>query len=341
MAESYAQKHPVNEILSSVLFEAVQDLSLLIQDEVLPPVDVSTVGRTGTLLIENDRNLMGSPDADDLRAPGAERKPITSHIRTTTTYTCDIRCLSDAIPMEDIEDSQFPGDEEERMVRRVGRSLRLKREDRVAQFFMSGAPAWTTVAQAAIPGGSGLQVNVAGATPAVDWHLAHDIVRGTSNGVDPSDMIIPYDVVRACGRNLELRGYVGDATLGVSGGGDRVMPTSAILAVLAQSVGNGSLRIHVGAMRHETAVKGVATAQADQWTDTVWIGLLPGPNAVTVGKSRVRVEPAAAVSFSSMGWVGGMYDTLDLTARHVWAEYHRGDTVINLNRGLRISNVLA
>ena len=70
---SYSNIHPVNEILKNLAIEAIPSDGQLIADQVIEKVDVSSVGPTGTLLIEETRNFMGAPDVSAERAPGAGR----------------------------------------------------------------------------------------------------------------------------------------------------------------------------------------------------------------------------------------------------------------------------
>ena len=72
---SYSNIHPVNEILRNLAIEAIPSDGQLIADQVIEAVDVKAIGPTGTLLIEETRNFMGSPDVDAQRAPGAALRP--------------------------------------------------------------------------------------------------------------------------------------------------------------------------------------------------------------------------------------------------------------------------
>ena len=56
MASSYANLHPVDQILTSLVQEAVPSDDQLIADKVLETIKVPE--RSGTLLVENTRNFM-------------------------------------------------------------------------------------------------------------------------------------------------------------------------------------------------------------------------------------------------------------------------------------------
>jgi len=72
MASSYRNIHPVDEILSNLVAEAVPSDAQLIADKVCENVRVPQ--RSGTLLIETSRNFMGAGAGLDLeRAARAVR----------------------------------------------------------------------------------------------------------------------------------------------------------------------------------------------------------------------------------------------------------------------------
>lgn len=337
MSESYAQLHPVNDIITAVLFESAQD-DPYIADELLPPVDVSAIGRTGTLMIENPRNYLGDPDISDLRAPGADRQHIQTHVRTTTTFACEIRGLEHRIPSENINDSQFPGEEEMRQALILQSVLFSKKETRAANFFFSGAPVWATVAAAAIVGGGAVRWNAADSTPLVDLDAVQDTVRTNYNGVMGSDLVLPHDTANAIRRNLEVRGYQGAVAAGLAAGGDRVMSTEAMTAVVLRQV-QGLRRVHIFDKVTNTAKKGSAIAVGEIATDQAWIGTLD-PSGVARSQNGVRVSRTAGLALSSMPWVSGTYQTPGDTNRAVWMEQHIDYVAIDLTGGMRITDTL-
>ena len=69
MASSYSNIHPVDQILTSLVAEAVPSDDQLIADKVLENIKIPE--RSGTLLLEQTRNFMGAGTGLDLeRAVG-------------------------------------------------------------------------------------------------------------------------------------------------------------------------------------------------------------------------------------------------------------------------------
>lgn len=131
MASSYTNLHPVDEILSSLVVEAVPSDDVLIADKVMEAIKIPE--RSGTLLLEESRNFMGAGAGLDLeRAAGASRATIGGFDRTSQTFKALIYAASDSIAMEDILDSQYPGSEEARIAKKVSRVMKLAREKRCA-----------------------------------------------------------------------------------------------------------------------------------------------------------------------------------------------------------------
>ena len=64
MASSYSNLHPVDQILSSLVVEAVPSDAQLIADKLFENIKVPE--RSGTLLIEQTRNFMGAGAGLDL-----------------------------------------------------------------------------------------------------------------------------------------------------------------------------------------------------------------------------------------------------------------------------------
>ena len=122
MASSYSNLHPVDEILSSLVVEAVPSDDQLIADKCFEAIKVPE--RSGTLLLEETRNFMGAGAGLDLeRAPGASRTSIGGFDRSSTTFKAKIYSAQDSIAMEDIFDSQYPGSEEQRIAKKVARVM--------------------------------------------------------------------------------------------------------------------------------------------------------------------------------------------------------------------------
>ena len=58
MASSYSNLHPVDQILTSLVVEAVPSDDQLIADKIMETITVPE--RSGTLLLEETRNFMGA-----------------------------------------------------------------------------------------------------------------------------------------------------------------------------------------------------------------------------------------------------------------------------------------
>ena len=160
MASSYSNLHPVDQILSSLVIEAVPSDAQLIADKLFESVKVPE--RSGTLLIEQTRNFMGAGAGLDLeRAPGADRVSIGGFDRSSTTYKALIYSAKDSIAMEDIIDSQYPGSEEQRIAKKVARVMKLAKEKRAADLLF-GTANFSNATSTATFGG---KFNASGAEP--------------------------------------------------------------------------------------------------------------------------------------------------------------------------------
>ena len=318
MASSYSNRHPVDQILTSLAIEAIPSDTQLIADRLFEKVNIPE--RSGTLLLENTRNFMGSPDLDLERAPGASRSMIGSFDRTSQTYKAKIYSASDSIAMEDIEDSQYPGSEEARIIRKVARTMKLAKEKRAADLLFTAANyAAASKANAnAIPGGKGVKFNAAGAEPLSDLHIVKDLVFANSHGINPDTLILGREVFRELARNPEMRGYVGDSTAGIASG-NLLLNDQAVIQVLQNVLGIPN--VYVGAARRETAVPGATSSEGYIWTgDSIFMGIMKGSDAIVSKSGNVKAMPVAALDFEYKDMTAGQYDSLDLVRRYVWAE---------------------
>ena len=66
MASSYSNLHPVDQILTGLVQEAVPSDNQLIADKVFETITIPE--RSGTLLVEETRNFMGAGAGLDLQA---------------------------------------------------------------------------------------------------------------------------------------------------------------------------------------------------------------------------------------------------------------------------------
>lgn len=338
MASSYSNLHPVDQVLTSLAVEAIPSDSQLIADQIFEKVNIPE--RSGTLLIENTRNFMGSPDLDLERAPGASRTMIGSFDRTNLTYKAKIFSASDSIAMEDIFDSQYPGSEEARIIRKVARTMKLAKEKRAADLlFTAGNYAAASKSNAnAIPGGKGVKFNAAGAEPLSDLHIVKDLVFANSHGINPDTLVLGREVFRELARNPEMRGYVGDSTAGIASG-NLLLNDQTIIDVLKNVLGIPN--VYVGAARRETAVPGATSSEAYVWTgDSIFMGIMKGSDAIVSKSGNVKAMPVTALDFEFKDMVAGQYDSLDMVRRYVWAEQINQFKMVDSSFGFLVSDCL-
>ena len=330
MARSYSNLHPVDEILSSLVVEAVPSDNQLIADKVIENITIPE--RSGTLLLEETRNFMGAGAGLDLeRAPGASRTTIGGFDRTSTTFKAKIYAASDSIAMEDIFDSQYPGSEEQRMARKVSRVMKLAREKRCADVLFDST-AFNTSSPAT-------KYDAAGAEPLTNLHELKDTVFAAAHGINPDTMILGRDVFRVLARNPEVRGYVGTSGAGIAAG-NRILNDEAVIAVLRDVLGIPN--IHVGQARQDTAVPGATSSESYIWNgETIFMGILRGSDAIVQKSGGVKAMPVAALNFQFGNMVAGQYDSLDKTRRYVYAEEVQSFQAIDSTLGHVLTNTLA
>ena len=332
MASSYRNIHPVDEILSNLVAEAVPSDAQLIADKVCENINVPQ--RSGTLLLETSRNFMGAGAGLDLeRAPGASRARIGGFDRSSLTYRCELYSAQDGIAMEDIIDSQYPGSEEARIVKKVARVMKLAKEKRAADTLFDGSNFNTATSTAQFGG----KFDVAGAEPLSYLHELKDVVFENAHGLNADTLILGRQVFRSLARSGELRGFFGDSAAGVASGA-RVLNDEVVLSVLRDVLGIPN--ILVGAARQDTAVPGASSSESYIWTgDSIFMGILHGADAVQ-SRSGVRMMPVAAANMVFETMKAGQYDELDMTRRNVWADESQKFQVIDGNLGFVLTDCL-
>lgn len=319
MASSYSNYHPVDEILTSLVSEAVPSDSQLIASQVFETVKIPQ--RSGTLLVENTRNFMGSPDLDTRRAPGASRALIGSFDRTSLIYKAETHGLGDKIAMEEIADSQYPGSEEARSARKVRRSLMLSKEKRAADLLFNAAVFTNTNNCTAVMGG---KVNAAGTDALTGLDKVKDLVFQASHGINPDSIVLGRGVARSLARNAEFRSYLTVGTIGanfgVAGGGSLVLNDEAVKSIIRDVLGIPN--VYIGSARRETANPGATSAESQIWTDdSLFCGILKGSDAIVSKTAGVKAMPVAALNFELMSLKAGQYDSVESgICRNVWAE---------------------
>jgi len=327
---SYSNLHPVDQILTNIVAEAIPSDSQLIAGRVMEQVDVPE--RSGTLLVEETRSFMGAPEADSRRAPGASRQSLSSFNRSSLTFKAEIHSFEDSIAMEDIEDSQYPGSEEERSARKVRRALLLAQEKRCADLLFSATEFSENNIQPTT------KFDAAGAEPLTFLHEQLDVLRAANHGIVADTMILGYDVFRALARNPEIRSFVGDASSGIASG-NRILADDAVLQVL-RSVLNIP-NVFVGSARRETAIPGATSSEANIWNgETIGLYIMRGSDAVSQKSGGVKAMPVAALNMMYKGLQAGQYDSLDLVRRHVWGEHVQLFKKVDATRGLLIDDCL-
>lgn len=325
MASSYANLHPVDQILTSLVQEVVPSDNQLIADKVLETIKVPE--RSGTLLVENTRNFMGAGAGLDIeRAPGSSRASIGGFDRTSQTFKAKIYSASDSIAMEDILDSQYPGSEEGRIAKKVARVMKLAREKRAADLLFGTANFNNNNSTAEF----GSKFNAAGAEGLSFLHELKDTVFEAAHGINPDTLIFGRQLFRELARNPEVRGYVGDSSAGIASG-NRILNDEAVIAVLRDVLGIPN--IHVGQARQDTAVPGATSSESYIWTgDSLFMGILRGSDAIVQKSGNVKGMPVAALNLAFSDMVSGQYDSLDKTRRYVWGEevntFHAVDSTL-------------
>ena len=313
MASSYNNIHPVDQILTSLVSEVVPSDSQLIANQIFENVKIPE--RSGTFLLENSRNFMGAGVGLDLeRAPGASRANIGGFDRTSLTFKAKIYSAQDSIAMEDIIDSQYPGGEEARIVRKVRRAMMLAKEKRAADLMFDTA-SFSNDTCINVMGG---KVDAAGTDGLTGLDKLKDLVFAAAHGINPDTLIFGRGVFRALARNPEVRGYAGTAANGLASG-NMILTDEATKQVLRDILGIAN--IYVGEARRETAVPGATSSEAQIWnTETIFCGIMKGADAIVQKSGNVKGMPVAALNFDFGGMQAGQYDSLDATRRYVYAE---------------------
>lgn len=325
MASSYSNLHPVDEILTSLVGEAVPSDNQLIADKVFENITIPQ--RSGTLLLEESRNFTGAAAGLDIqRAPGASRVTIGGFDRSSQTYMAHPYGLREAIAMLDIRDSQYPGSEEARMAKKIARAVKLAREKRAADLLFGT----TNFSDSNCTAEFGGKWNVAGAEPLSDLHELKDTVFAAAHGINPDSLVMGREVFRQLARNPEVRGYVGSSSAGIASG-NRILNDEAVLEVLRDVLGIPN--VYVGQARQDTAVPGATANESYIWTgDSLFMGILHGSDAIVQKSGNVKGMPVAALNLQYQPIESGQWDSNDGIRRYVWAEeinvFHAVDSTL-------------
>jgi len=326
MASSYSNRHPVDEILSSLVVETVQSDDIFIADKVLETVQIPQ--RSGTLLLEESRNFMGAGAGLDFqRAPGADRVTLGGFDRSSQTYKAETFSLQEVIAMEDIIDSQYPGSEEERAVRKVARALRLAKEKRCADLLFGTANFNNSDAATEFGG----EFDDANAEPLSDLYDLKNTVFEAAHGVNPDTLVLGHKVFRTLAKNPEIRGFAGTASNGFASGA-RILSNDAVIEVLRDVLNIPN--IYVGSARHDTAVPGATSSEAYIWDQaSIFMGILRGSDSIIQKSGGVKAMPVGALNLQFGSYNAGQFDDPSKSIRrHVWAEefhtFHKVDSTL-------------
>lgn len=325
MASSYTNLHPVDEVLTNLVVEAVQSDDSLIADKIFETIKVPE--RSGTLLVEETRNFMGAGAGLDLEtAPGSSRPSIGGFDRTSQTFFTGKYSAQDHIAMEDILDSQYPGSEEARIAKKVARVMKLAKEKRAADLLF-GTGNFNNDTAANEFGG---EFDDANAEPLSDLYDLKNTVFEAAHGINPDSLILGHKVFRTLAKNPEVRGFAGTASAGLASG-SRILANEAVMQVLRDVLGIPN--IFVGSARQDTAVPGATSSEGFIWDQaSIFMGILRGSDSIVQKSGNVKGMPVAALNFEFSGMIAGQYDTPDKTRRYVYAEefqkYHAVDSTL-------------
>lgn len=329
---------PVNPLLSQIAVSAIPSDQNLIADKILEKIDVASVGRTGSIHLENTRAFMGAPGVSTKRASNADRVTMDDHAPSITTFLAEIYGLESSFALQDMKDSLLPMDYEEREVKKVSRALYLDKEKRVADvlFNASNWGSYTSALSALANGSTGTKFDQSGATPLKDLDVLKDIVRANSHGIKPDTLVLGYATARALARNPEVRGIF-VATSGAVGS-NYLMNNEAVVTVLQQVLGIPNVLI--GEARADFGLKGLAGNESQIWTDdALFMGICHGSDSIqTVG--GVRTMPLAAAMFQYQQMQAGSYDSLNMIRRNVWAEEIYQAKILAQNYGFLLTDVI-
>lgn len=348
MAQSYSNLHPVDEILSSFASEAASQLDAqLIHQDLFETVSVPKSMRSGTILVENNNQYMGTA-LDLKRQPGASRVRQSSFDFESTTYRTIIRGLEASIAFEDLDDNQYPIDLLQREIRKITRSLMIDKEKEAASTLFT-ASNWTgyenTLADfnaSVNTDANGTQWDAAGAEPLVDLLALSDTIRKNAYGMsaEMQTLVMGYDCFLALQRNPEIRGFLGSTNDGLASG-NRILPQAEVIRIIKDIFGFADVK--VARARNNSANPGQTQTTADIWTaNSLFLGVLKSPDGAVVGNSgSVKTSPAAVLSLEVQGMKSGQYDSQDLVRRQVWVEHEYVNKIIKPSFGYLLRTVVS
>lgn len=358
--EAYSGFHPVNEILTEVAVNAVPRDQQLIARNLCPPIPVDAL--TGQILVENIRNFAGAGDLNLKRAPGADRQTLSEHDRgTPVSFSLDCFSLQKSFAIEHnrLRDySQFPTQEETRVVRSVSRAVKLAIESEVAGLITASAN-WSNAALGSLSGGTQVKWDLQTGKPLYDLTAIAELIRtGSGLGVKPDTVVMGHAVALAMTRNAEVRGLAGTFAQGLVAG-PATVTFSAVKQAVAMTLDISPDRVFIGSSRYASANAGqTSPAYADTWGDYLWMGCLLGgdPMVSNVSNStRVTTGPVAALALEGNiqgaapgepgmpAMLAGLYDNLPNGAavrRYAWVDYYYDVVVLDTTLGYLVTDLV-
>ena len=290
MAQSYATRHPVAEVLKGLAVDLDPGYQGFIADDLFSnPVDMSNFGQTATLLVDKQHSYLGDADLDAVRARGAKAQPIRDGDTGTVAISITDYALSHFTPSIDLFNDQLPGSAEERALRRLHKTLAIKREARAAALMMTAAN-WDTTSAAAV------KWDAVTGQPISDLLSLQQLVRGVG-GFMPNSLILPWTTLRAIAKNNEVREVLIGTGSATSTPRSLPLADDAVLAAISGITGIPRANIWVPGAQSNTANPGQTVARADIWDSTkVWMGLM-GSTEYAQTKTGIRMDAIAAADF--------------------------------------------
>ena len=272
------------EALGGIVGSPVPGLEgVLIAREVMAHIGVDPKLNKGSIEMEDGRPMRGQDHEIDVRRSYNQPYPEV-YDSDPTWIEYKTQQLAPAVQQELdwIEDNKGlagVGPYMQRMLRIARRTLLLK-EEQLAAAFLFNATTWgaNTSSLVALPGGSGAKFTAAGAEEFSDLAIGAELAADTFGGVSPTDLTIGLDGFRKLRRSTENRTY------GATTKNRTSMPDDELIQMIIEAT--GVQRLHVGRARHETAISGAASVEADIWTDSAlfhWrdVDASPGNNGVS------------------------------------------------------------
>lgn len=293
MPVAFSTLYPVSPILSGVVSTTRPPLEL-IGREVLPRISVANPAYVGTIFVDTHTSFMGTSQGLE-RAPGGPMAKMSTTDPTTVSYACKVYSLaSEPIPTQQLARSQFPEDLLSREAIAVQSAMALAEEIRVKTLFQTTANWTTTVACASIAAGSGVKFSDPTGKAMEDITKVLETFSDAAHGASATHAIIDRTTCAHLRAHPNMRGLY----FTTSGGGavDRVLKDADLKAIFMDVWG---LTLHIGKARYNSAALGQAHSEAAVWADTMWIGCLGNPNAVTAG-TDVRASRVAAIGIDEV-----------------------------------------